>query len=162
MSETPINENEVAADAAIDAGTFPVMRKRGNLPVALVVGAMASIGCAGIWAAVAIATDYQIAIIAIGIGFLIGWAIRSIARGDSPVFGVIGGAFSLIAIVLGNAFALIGFIAQEEGVSFTTMLTQIDWALMPEALVAMAQPMDFLFYAVAIYYGFRQSFSHAG
>ena len=47
-----------------------------NLPPGVVAGLGAAIVGAAIWAAITAATDYQIGFMAIGVGFLAGFAVR--------------------------------------------------------------------------------------
>lgn len=113
--------------------------------------------CAGIWAGVTIATGYQIGWMAIGVGFAVGIAVRTLGEGDSIAFGILGAGFALLSCVLGNLFSAIGIWAKESGVSFFQAATHFDYALSIDVLTATASPMDFLFYGLALYEGFKIS-----
>src|SRR5260221_13726610 len=53
-------------------------------------GFISAIIGAVIWAAVTVATGYQIGWMAVGVGFLVGVAVRKYGKGLTPMFGVIG------------------------------------------------------------------------
>ncbi|MEM7791121.1 MAG: hypothetical protein AAF546_06960, partial [Verrucomicrobiota bacterium] len=54
-----------------------------------------------------------------------------------------------------NLFSGIGFIAQDEGISIMEGIASFDYTYSFELLQAMFTPMDLLFYAIAIYGGFK-------
>ncbi len=59
--------------------------------------------------------------------------------------------------MLGNLLSGIGFIANEGGVDYLTALSQFDYSASFELLSAMFSPTDLLFYAIAVYEGFKLS-----
>ncbi|MEX0331096.1 MAG: hypothetical protein AB3N64_06685 [Puniceicoccaceae bacterium] len=129
-----------------------------SLVGALVAGLVASIVGAAIWAGITIATEYQIGWVAIGIGFLVGFAVRILGKGINMQYGIIGGAFALLGCVLGNFFAIVGFVSIQEGLGFFELLFAIDYAYIPEIMMEAFHPMDLLFYGLAIYAGYKFSF----
>lgn len=126
-----------------------------NLTMAIVAGIFSSIIAAIIWAAVTYSTGYQIGYMAIGVGVLVGFAMRVLGKGVSLIFAVLGALFSLIGCALGNLLAIFGFFANEEGVSFFDALSFIDLTTLPSIFVEMtlSSPMDFVFYGIAAYIG---------
>ena len=129
-----------------------------NLPLAVVGGLAASLIGAAVWALIAIITNYQIGWIAIGVGFLTGFAVKFLGRGVSPVFGVIGAAFALLGCVLGNLFTIVHFGTVETGMGFFELLFALDLRTIVEVMTDSFQPMDALFYGLALYAGFKYSF----
>ena len=129
-----------------------------NLGMALGAGLVSSLAGAGLWAGITVATGYQIGFMAIGVGFLVGFAVRAAGKGVSSVFGVVGAVFALVGCALGNLLAVAAIVGQNEGVPFLDVLTQLDFALIQELMVATFSPMDLLFYGFAIYEGYRLSF----
>ena len=130
---------------------------RNSLILGILAGAVASAISAGIWAGVTLATGYQIGWMAIGVGFLVGFAVRAGGQGSSAVFGVVGAVFALLGCLAGNVFAMIGFIASDEAISFFEAVLGFDYALTFELISATFQPMDALFYLLAVYEGFKFS-----
>lgn len=112
---------------------------------------------AGIWAAVTVATERQIGWMAVGVGVLVGFAVRYAGRGSSPAFGLVGAGFALFGCVLGNLFSVVGFISIQESVPYFDMLGRVDPATAAELIRVTFSPMDLLFYAIAIYEGYKFS-----
>ena len=127
-----------------------------NLLMGLIGGVVAMLVGAIVWGAVTYFTEYQIGWLAIGIGFLVGVAIRFFGKGKSITFGILGAVLSLIGCVLGNLLVYSGFIAREEGVPFLEILLFL--VSTPAALIEVYTIafdfMDLLFYALAAYVGF--------
>ncbi len=128
----------------------------------LALGALGGIGAAAlgawVWAMVAYYTDYQIGWMAIGVGFLVGYSVRQFGKGVDTSFGVIGAVFSLAGCLAGNLLTICVFIAKEEGVEVTAVLSQLDFDTAVEMLVETFNPVDLLFYGFALYYGYKSSF----
>jgi hypothetical protein len=133
-----------------------------NLPLGAVAGFAAAIVGAAIWAAITAATEYQIGWMAIGVGFLVGFAVRLVGRGTEPAFGIAGAVLALLGCALGNLLTITWFLAQQEGAPFFSVLTSLDIALVIDLMKATFAPMDLLFYAIAAYCGFRYAIVPAG
>jgi hypothetical protein len=131
-----------------------------NMTMGIVGGLLAAIVGAVVWAVVTVATGYQIGWMAIGVGFLAGLAVRFLGKGISNSFGIVGGICALFGCLLGNLLTVCGFVAQEEEAS----TTQVFFSLLQEPMAAVEllkltfSPMDLLFYAIAVYAGFKYSF----
>jgi hypothetical protein len=93
---------------------------------------------------------------AIGVGFLVGTAVKFFGKGKSMVFGVSSAVLALIGCVLGNLIFYSGIIAREESASFLRVLFVL--LLSPAAAIKVFSIafgfMDILFYALAAYAGF--------
>ena len=78
--------------------------------------------CRWLWLGlISISTGYQMGYMAIGVGFLVGFAMRQ-GKGIRPIFGIIGAALALISCVMGDFFSIVGLVAKEYGVSFMDVL----------------------------------------
>jgi hypothetical protein len=66
-------------------------------------GLAAAIVGAVIWAVITVTTDHQIGWMALGVGALVGFALR-IGNGGKA-FGILGALFALFGCVLGNYFS---------------------------------------------------------
>ncbi len=86
----------------------------------LFLGALAGLAAAFVgavvWAIVTVTTKYQIGLVAIGIGALVGFAVR-IGNGGKA-FGILGAFLALFGCVLGNYFSLIAFASAQLHVGF--------------------------------------------
>lgn len=144
--------------AARHAEAMSELMARQNLALAIVAGLVTSLVSAGIWAFVTKLTEYQIGYMAIGVGFLVGFAVRFAGHGVTPVFGFVGAGFSLLGCILGNLFAGCAFIAAAQGVSFWDVVGGLDFELAKFIMTEMFGMMDLVFYAIAVYVGFKSSF----
>jgi hypothetical protein len=162
MSDESTSEESEAPELELDPAQVQYLRQRleseQNLPLAFVVGLIASIAGAAVWAGLTVVTGYQIGFMAIGVGFLVGFAVRAVGKGVTPVYGVIGAGLSLLGCALGNLLAVTAIVAQDQGVPFLSVLSQLDPELVQHLMVATFSPMDLLFYGIALYYGYRLSF----
>lgn len=132
-------------------------QRQQNLVVAVLMGSAAAVISAGIWAVVTVITEYQIGWMAIGVGFLVGFAVR-VGKGIDKIYGIIGAILALFGCLLGNALSIIGFIAKEEAMNPFAVLTMIDFTQFPQFMIETGSPMDLLFYGLAVYQGYHFSF----
>jgi len=126
-----------------------------NLLMGLIGGGIAMLVSAIIWGVVTYVTEYEIGWMAIGVGFLVGIAVKFFGRGKTAVFGISSAVLALIGCVLGNLFFYAGFIAREEGASFFEVFF---FLFTPAALIELFSVafefMDVLFYGLAAWVGF--------
>jgi hypothetical protein len=127
-----------------------------NLLMGLIGGGVAMLVGAAIWGAITYFTEYQIGWMAIGVGFLVGIAIKFFGKGKSAMFGISGAVLALIGCVLGNLIFYSGVIAREESVSFLEVFFAllISPAALIEVFTIAFNFMDIFFYAIAAYVGF--------
>ena len=134
------------------------LRDQQNLAGALVAGLAASIVGAVGWAAITVASGYEIGWVAIGVGFIVGVAVRTAGKGVDNVFGICGALLALLGCVAGNLLAVVGIVAQQQSMPFATLLSRLDFATITQLMTATFSPMDLLFYAIALYEGYKLSF----
>jgi hypothetical protein len=131
-----------------------------SLTLAIFGGLLASVVAAIIWAAITYATSYQIGFMAIGVGFLVGYAVNYFGKGMTVTFGVVGAAFALFGCLLGNLLASLAMLSQVEDSSVGLVLGALLGS--PEIIVEIMKetfsPIDLLFYAIAIFQGFKLSY----
>ncbi len=164
MEESRV-DNETAVQTPV---TDPVklaelvrqLKSEQNLMRGIFAGVAAGIVGAAVWAIVTVMTQYQIGWMAVGVGFLVGYAVRLLGKGMTKTFGVLGATCALCGCVLGNVLSVCGFVSREESVPF--LLVAVNVLLQPamifEMLKATFSPMDLLFYGIAVYEGYRLSF----
>lgn len=105
-------------------------------------------------------TGYQIGWLAIGYRrwFFVGFGVRLRGQGDVPVFGFIGAIYAVLSCAIGNLLSIIGFLVEDEtSMGFMDAVLGFDDSLSVEILTATFQPMDVLFYGLALYAGYRYS-----
>ncbi|GGH70498.1 hypothetical protein [Phaeocystidibacter marisrubri] len=171
---TSVNSGqEEVLEATIDTSTTPnqpsldpetirayeeKIRAEQNLPMAIVAGLVAALVSSAVWALVTIKAESQIGWMAVGVGFLVGYAVRYMGKGIDNTFGVIGAVFALLGCVLGNIFSVYGFVTVEFDVTFMESLSAIPLGEVINVLIDDLSPYDFLFYGIALYEGFKFSF----
>ena len=158
--ETQTNAEVIASDGDLSPTetrlAMDKLRLQQNLPAAIVAGAVAALAGAAVWAVITVVTEYQIGWMAIGVGALVGFAVRLAGRGADPHFAAIGAGFALIGCVVGNLLTVSYFIAVNEGVSYSLVLMELlDPAFIVEVLTATFDPMDIVFYGLAVYCGYK-------
>ena len=134
-----------------------VAAEEANLPAAIAGGLIAAIVGALAWAAVTITTKFQIGFMAVGVGFLVAWAVRTLGKGRGQVFGVIGAVFALLGCILGNLLSACGFIAADRGQPLVSVALRVlgTPSIAMDILQATFRGMDLLFYAIAVYEGYK-------
>lgn len=156
------SQESVAATTVLDEGKLLQYKERlkmeQNLPMGFLAGSAAAIAGAIVWALITVSTEYQIGYMAVGVGFLVGYAVRFMGKGIDKVFGVMGALLALTGCLLGNFFSLVGFAAKQDDIGVLDILVSIDYSLVPGAMMETFSPMDLLFYGIAIYEGYRFSF----
>ncbi len=163
MSDAPQQPDDPQT-LVIDESQLAALRHKAVVEQHLVLGAMGGIiaGLIGamIWAVITLKTGAQIGYIAIGVGFLVGYAIKVLGKGYTPVFGVVGAILAGLAVLLGNYFSVIGFVAQLNELAFIDALKDTTLSTAIELMKDSFAPMDLLFYAIAIWAGWQYSFKH--
>lgn len=124
----------------------------------LAAGLGAAIIGAVIWAIVTVLTEHQYGLMAIGVGFLVGYAVRTFGKGIDAIFGMTGGAIALLGCVVGNFLTVLIVVSRQEGIPFLDLLTRVTPGIIAAVLKETFQAMDLLFYAIAVYFGYKYSF----
>ncbi len=137
---------------------FETFQSEQNLVMGTLAGFVASVAGAGVWAVVTVMTEYQIGWMAIGIGLLVGFAVRYTGKGIEQSFGIVGAAMSLVGCALGNILTISYFVALNQEMAFMDVLTQLDYPIIVEMLTTTFQIIDLLFYGLAVYVGYKYAF----
>lgn len=130
-----------------------------NLVLGIVAGLVAAVIGAAVWAVITVATEFQIGWMAVGVGFLVGVAVRFFGKGSTTVFGVVGAACALFGCILGNVLSECGFASLQEDMSFWEAVRIVinDPSIIGDILTVGFNHMDVLLYALAVYEGYRFS-----
>ncbi|HXU12290.1 MAG TPA: hypothetical protein VN898_10015 [Candidatus Binatia bacterium] len=133
----------------------PLSPEGDSLPMALLAGLVAAAVGAAAWALVTVLTQMQIGWMAVGIGFLVGLAVRKFGKGSAPSFQVLGAVLSLVGCLAGNLLAVCIFAGRSEDVPLMTILAGLTPSLAVRLIVETFSPMDLLFYGLAVYEGYK-------
>ena len=152
----PLAPNEISHRISADA--FERLRMEQNLPLAIGAGIAVSLLGSILWAAISIATGYQIGYMAVAIGAGVGFIIRIAGNGVDPIFGYSGALIAVLGCVFGNFFSIIGFYADSEGLNYFETLFAFDYSYFIDVMTETFSIMDLLFYGIAGYEGYRFAF----
>ncbi len=130
-------------------------RVLGSQSAAWTVGA--AVAGAAVWAMVTVLTNYELGIMAVAVGFMVGKAIAAVAGSRNTAFGILGAVCSLLGCVLGNLLSAIGFYAHARHVGYFDVLGMMNVTAAVRLMTVMFRPMDLFFYAIGIYEGYRFS-----
>lgn len=157
-SEPSSAEQAVRIDPARLEAIMQNLRANQNFTGGLLAGFIAALAGAVVWAAITAATNYQIGWMAIGVGFLVGIAIRKFGQGVDMSFGVLGAALALFGCVVGNIFTTCIQIANNFDMGYFEVLGHLDFSMIVDIMAETFHPMDLLFYGFAMYAGYKYSF----
>ena len=133
-------------------------RAEQSMPLAILAGVVAALVGAVLWGIISVtANGFQIGWMAVGVGFLVGFAVQYLGKGMDPPYRYVGAVCALAGCVLGNFFTVVGFVAQQYHVSPLMVLSRIPLGDAVGLMKATFQPIDLLFYAIAVYEGYRFS-----
>ncbi|MCZ6696660.1 MAG: hypothetical protein O7A63_09000 [Acidobacteria bacterium] len=129
-----------------------------NLGAAGLGGVAAALLGAVLWAAITVVTNYQIGFMAIGVGMLVGYVVRTFGKGVDKPFGFIGGVLTLAGCALGDLLTACALVARQYDVSILKILGGLDLEMAGELMTTYFGPMDLLFYGLAVWEGYKLSF----
>lgn len=125
---------------------------------AFVVGTIAAIIGAVIWAGIVALTNYQIGYIAILIGAIVGWSIHLTTHATTISYSIIGAILSLLGCVIGDFLATAYIVSSALKVPYFEFLKRIyvlnEFQLLIQSTYQMT---DILFYGLSAYAGFKFS-----
>jgi hypothetical protein len=150
-------QQESGVDPLILNAALQKLRSEQNLVFAVLAGGAAALLGAGVWAAITVATSFQIGWMAVGVGFLVGYAVRTCGKGIDKSFAVMGAVWSLAGCAAGNLLSVIGVISQQQNIPFFDILEKLSPEIVASLMQATFNPMDVLFYGIAVYEGYRFS-----
>lgn len=136
----------------------PVMETRDqNLAAGVGAGLAAALLAAVLWAALTVATGYNYAIAAAGVGLLVGLAVRVAGNGSEPVFSLAGALLALLGCALGNVLAACAAFAGAESLPVLDVVSRLTPSVAWAILLATASPFDLIIFGVAAYEGYKLS-----
>lgn len=158
MSETaiePTGFEEMSHDDAV-----ALLRSQQNFALAVPAAIAGALVGAILWAVVVYVTGYAVGLMAIVVGAVVGYAVRLTGKGIDQKFGILGAACAAIGWALGTALADVAMLAKLENLSFATAFGQLGANGTVSLFMAAADPMDFLFLAIAVFEGYKLAFRY--
>ena len=111
----------------------------------LLITAVSSVG----WALLTVTTGYQEVYIALGVGLLVGIAVRYFGAGIKKIFGVLAALLALAGSLLGNYISQTGFLEEVQLASIIKIPEILSPDLMLNTMRDSFVPLDLLFYFLA-------------
>lgn len=157
--ETETSESPSSAPGPeVAESAFRLVKESEDFTYALFGGIPVALALSVVWAGITVITKQQNGITAIITGLMAGISIMVLGGGISRKFGYLGAAYAFTACFLGNFFSQIVFISQQEFSGYRATLLNTSLAEAKEIIIASYDPIDFAFYALAVYGGYRMSF----
>jgi hypothetical protein len=94
---------------------------RGGNGKAIVIGILAMILGAGLWAVVTVVTEREFSLVAIGVGALVGLAMYS-ARPTSTGIAAVAALLAVIGCAFGEFLAIPAYVAHKDGIAFSKLI----------------------------------------
>src|SRR3954452_6971644 len=130
-------------------------RPRGGNGKAIVIGILAMILGAGLWAAVTVVTEHEFSLVAIGVGALVGLAMFS-ARPTNAGIAAVAALLTVIGCALGEFLAIPAYVARKDGIGFGRL---IDLELLhPKLYFDSLDGKTYLFWAIGAVSAFSMVF----
>lgn len=140
------------------------LRQKQSLLLGLLGGTAAALASAAIWvgitwayirwAGITAASDDQMTWMAVIVGFLVGFAVRHAGRGIDLPFGIVGAVLTLAGCFLGNLFTNYYL----ESATRDIPMAEVSFEEALENMKVSLEAFDLLFYAIALWVGYRLSF----
>jgi antitoxin component YwqK of YwqJK toxin-antitoxin module len=156
-----ISEEEVASSEVpinlLHEDLIKRLKQYEDFNYAIVGGIFTMIVCSILWAMISVAAEMQIGYMALGVGLLVGFAVRFFGAGISLKFAYLGAGLSLAGCLLGNLFTQVGFTAKTESLGYFEVTSYLTPSFIIQIMADSFQPIDLLFYFLAILEGYRFS-----
>ncbi|WP_215225525.1 hypothetical protein [Echinicola shivajiensis] len=140
------------------ADNFERLRLEQNLPLAIFGGFFTGIIGAVIWATITLMADYQVGILSIALGGLVGFSIRYLGKGIDQIFGFFGAAIAVACCLLGNFLVSMGYIANAEDLEYMEALFLFDYNYIIQLIADTSNYWDLIFYIIAGFVGYKLAF----
>jgi len=125
-------------------------------------GLVAAAVGAALWAGVTVLTGYQIGWMAVGVGALVGVAVRAAGKGTTLAFGILGAMLALGGCLVGNLLTGAVVLSRHWNIPLAAFFARLTPDVTVKLMTAMFSPMDLLFYALAVWQGYKFSIVSAG
>jgi hypothetical protein len=133
-----------------------VRRSEQHYQLALFAGIIGAAVGVAIWLGISLTANAQAEWTAIGIGIIAGMMVRVAGKGFDRVFGVLGAMLTAIGCFVANLVSGCHFMAlKTEGATLFDALSTMTPETFRGVLTATFDPMDGVFYGIALILGFR-------
>ncbi len=149
-NEMLAGDDSLAVEAVAQA--VDSLREQQRFHAGLIAAIVAGIAGALVWAAVSSRQDSRYALLAVGLGVVVGRAMRWQGKGIELRFRIAAACVAVVALAAGNVLVIVAYIARFFGLGYVEVMSRLSPAIIWEVLVTTTTLFDLLCYAVAIYY----------
>jgi len=144
--------DQFAKDVAWDG-----VRSRGeNVFLGFLAGLVAAAVGAAAWMGITLATESHLGLVAIGVGALVGLAIRFAGNGRSMIFGLMGALLTLASCVSGEVLTLVQLSITPDRDFYHTLIA-VDLVQLTSNIFSKMDPLMYLIYGIGIFEGYKLS-----
>ena len=127
-----------------------------NFFLAVVAGVFAAIIGALLWMAVEVFLHIQIGFVALGIGALVGLAIRFAGNGRGALFGVLGAVLTFAGCLGGEILSNL-YEASSAQESMLDLAKSVDYVQMATVIFSKMDIVGYIIYGIGVYEGYKLS-----
>jgi hypothetical protein len=143
---------QFAKDVTMDG----VRGREENLLFGTFAGIIAAIVGALIWMGITVATGLHVGYVALGVGALVGLAVRFVGNGRGMIFGIIGAVLTLIGCLGGEVLTVVQLSSTPQRDFYNTLMT-LDLTQLVTNIFDRMDPIMYLIYAIGIFEGYKLS-----
>ena len=125
----------------------------------VIAGILASFVAAIVYALYPFLFGIQLEFLAIGVGFIVGFAISKFSAGRSHILGMVGAGLSLVSCVMGDVLSAIAIYSYQNNVPFFEMIASLNFSTITNILFQIVGIENILFYLIAMLIGYALSAS---
>jgi hypothetical protein len=133
-----------------------VSGSHGNIVPAVLAGLIAAIIGAAIWMGITVATGFHVGYVALGVGALVGYAVRVGGNGTTMIYGIVGAIFTFLGCLAGEVLSVLEKSTSAQQGLFDLVRTT-DLVALISNIFAHTDPIMYLIYAIGIFEGYKFS-----
>jgi hypothetical protein len=130
------------------------LRRYQSFLYALIGGLLIAAAASVVWVLLAETSGFQGVYFAVGVGVLVGLAVRFFGAGISRLFGVLAALLALAASLLGHYLSQSGFLVEVQSAGIKKGLYFFSTDLIVSTMLEVFVPLDLLFYGLALLLGY--------
>jgi hypothetical protein len=130
--------------------------RKENLPFGILAGTVAAVIGSLAWMGITIVTGWHVGYVALGVGALVGLAIRFFGNGTSMIFGIVGAVLTLLGCLGGEILTVIQLATTPQH-DFFDILKSVDLVQVVINILKQTEPIMYLIYAIGIFEGYKLS-----
>ncbi|OJJ21989.1 hypothetical protein BKI52_08080 [marine bacterium AO1-C] len=137
---------------------YEKIKQEQNFPRAVIVGFLASLLGAVLWALAAAVSGRLWGIFAVAVGALVGFAVQKSGKGIDQKFGILGAVLAVFGCFAGNVLGIMGYFSYKFKVDFFKLFNSDFIDVATKIYLDSVGFMSIIFYVIAIVEGYKFSF----